>query len=96
MATELQSLLCLSILKNDYGAYNGGKTPKDYIFDEFDFQVWSDCLDCSSVKGLPSGRALSGLVSSAKQAGLVGSGGEVVYLTKSGWELARSIEIAKS
>ena len=90
MATQNQVDLCKSILLNDYGAWGGSAQPADYVFNRHDFVVWSDCLDCSEIK-LPTGKALSGLVSSAVQAGLVYSSGETVCLTEAGYNLAKGI-----
>jgi hypothetical protein len=88
MPTDNQINLCKAIFANDYNAFNG-RPPSGVEFVQSNFQVWSDCLDCTSERvNLPSGKALSGLVSSAVQAGLVGSDGEAVWLTRAGFDVA--------
>jgi hypothetical protein len=75
-----------SIAFNYYTAFNGSKPREDYRFDSSDFQVWSDCIDCSAVRNVPSGKKLSGIVSSLCKSGMLKSDGECVALTESGFD----------
>lgn len=91
--TSNQRAVLLAVLTNDYGSFNGGKTPADYTFNPVDWQVWSNCIDCCGLEGaefaaLPKGKALSGTVGQLVRAGLLTSDGECVGFTKAGFELA--------
>jgi hypothetical protein len=95
MATELQIRVLKSLRFNDFGTFNGAKTlPTDFTFNPDDWAVWSDCINCSLVPGVPTGKALGALVSTLKQAGLVWSDSECVGLTKAGFDLVEA-ETAK-
>lgn len=89
VATELQTRVLRAVLRNDYGAFNGGVPDADYVFKEEHFQVWSECVDCTRATGLPTGRSLSATIGSCVANGLLKSDGECVWLTKAGFDIAR-------
>ncbi len=74
-----------SIAFNYYAAFNGAKPREGYRFDKNDYVVWSDCIAHSSVKNVPTGKKLSGIVSSLCKSGMLKSDGECVTLTESGF-----------
>lgn len=89
MATKGQQDLCRAILRNCFTAFNYAKPPEGYIFCDSDFTVWSDSIhDHRADVQLPKGRALSGLIGSAVQAGLITSNGENIQLKQAGYDLA--------
>lgn len=89
--TAKEHAVLQAILRNDYTRFNGSVPDADYVFDEGHFEVWSDCIhlcDGSKDLGLPKGRALSAVVSSLAQKGLISSDGECVILRKAGFDAA--------
>lgn len=88
--TDKERAVLIAVLTNDYCAFNGQIPHEGYVFDAGDWQVWADCIDCASVtSALPSGNALSGVVSSLCKKGLLTSDGECVCFTAEGYKRAR-------
>lgn len=91
MATEKQILVLKALRFNDFGAFNGAKVlPDGYVFDKQDWAVWSECIGDCGLANVPTGKALSGVVSTLTQAGLAWSDGECVGLTKAGFDLVET------
>lgn len=95
--TSNQRAVLLAVLTNEFGAFNGGKPPADYVFNATDWQVWSNCIDCCGLVGadfaaLPKGRSLSGTVGQLVAAGLLTSDGECVSFTAEGYAEACKLD----
>lgn len=88
MASQNQITVLRSILTNDFTTFNGGIPSDGYKFNEDDFQVWSNCIQDSSERDCPTGRKLSSICSTLVQAGLAGSDGECIWMTKAGYDVA--------
>jgi hypothetical protein len=85
--TNLQTIVLNSILRNDFTQFNGGLPGEGYAFNQQDFLVWTDCIDNSPAgNDVPKGKALSGVLSSLHQAGLVNSDDECTSLTAKGFD----------
>lgn len=92
MLTEKQNIVLQAVRFNQYGAFNGAKNlPVDYTFNAGDWAVWSNALDCSTVAGVPTGKALSGVVSTLVQAKLLWSDGECVGFTAAGFAIVETL-----
>lgn len=97
--TEGELTVLHAILTNDFTAFNGGLpgTPEQpYTFDDGDWQVWTDCIDCclgAVASKLPKGKAFSATCSSLVRKGLIGVGKQgkdsCLWFTEEGYKVAR-------
>jgi len=80
--TENEKAVLKNIMINEYNSWNWSEPPRDATR----ISTWVDCLDMGKEK-IPSGKALSGVVSSLSQKGLVWTDGEAIELTDEGIEM---------
>ena len=67
--TELERIVILGIVENEYTENNGAIVES---YDECD-AVWTDCLTSNSIEGFPNDKVLSGVISSLTKKGLTSS-----------------------
>lgn len=88
--TALQTTVLRGIVQNEYTMRNGSIPKEGYVFQAGDFDVWSADLDATREPDMPTGKRLSGVVSTLAQAGYVRSSGESVSLTEAGWDAIKA------
>lgn len=78
MATQLQIKVLRGVLNNNFMDGAEGEQKIKHA-------IWSNCIGDTSEPDMPSGKQLSGIVSTLVQAGYLGSDGECVWLTRYGY-----------
>jgi len=81
--TEMESKVLKNIVVNELNDWNGEEPERDA--DPASIVTWVDSLDCGPEE-VPSGKNLSGVVSSLVKKGLVNTDGDSICMTKDGLE----------
>lgn len=86
--TEAEYSVLRSIARNEF-APNNGSEPSSY----WEASTWSNTIDCNFLTDCkcPTGKALSGVVSSLVRKGLLASSGDVVEHTEEGFSTYKEI-----